>query len=39
MSIIEYEPGTKFPGKISRTVDDTSPAWPVPKQAKEAPSI
>jgi hypothetical protein len=34
MSLKEYLPGTEFPGVIGRTVDDSSPAWPVPKRAK-----
>ena len=40
MSIVEYKPGDPFPGKIGRTVDDSSPAWPVQKRAKEgAPNV
>jgi len=40
MSIIEYEQGTRFPGKIGRTTADSSPAWPQPIRAKEgAPNV
>jgi len=40
MSIKEYIPGTPFPGKIGRTVDQSEPAWPVPKRAKPgAPNV
>jgi arylsulfatase A-like enzyme len=40
MSIIEYEQGTHFPGKIGRTTADSSPAWPQPIRAKEgAPNV
>ena len=34
MTLKEYIPGTPFPGKIGRTVDQSEPAWPVPKRAK-----
>jgi len=38
--IIEYEPGTPFPGKIGKTIDKSTPAWPSPVRAKEgAPNI
>ena len=40
MALIEYKPGTKFPGVIGRTVDQSSPAWPEPLRAKEgAPNV
>jgi hypothetical protein len=40
MALTEYQPGTAFPGKIGRTVADSSPAWPEPNRAKpRAPSI
>jgi arylsulfatase len=40
MTINEYLPGTPFPGKIGRTVDQSEPAWPVPKRAKPgAPNV
>ena len=40
MTIDEYLPGTPFPGKIGRTVDQSQPAWPVPKRAKPgAPNV
>ncbi len=35
MSLIEYEPGTTFPGVVGRTVAESSPAWPQPLRAKE----
>ncbi|MFV1858589.1 MAG: arylsulfatase [Anaerolineales bacterium] len=35
MPIVEYEPGTTFPGVIGRTVAESSPAWPKPLRAKE----
>ena len=28
MPIVEYEPGSAFPGVIGRTTDESSPAWP-----------
>jgi arylsulfatase len=34
MALIEYEPGTAFPGIIGRTVRESSPAWPRPLRAK-----
>ncbi len=40
MGLVEYEPGTTFPGVIGRTVDQSSPAWPKPLRAKEgAPNV
>ncbi len=40
MSIVEYPHGTKFPGKIGRTVQESSPAWPQPIRAREgAPNV
>ena len=33
MGLIEYEPGTAFPGVIGRTADESSPAWPQPVRA------
>lgn len=33
MALNEYEPGTAFPGKIGRTADESSPAWPKPTRA------
>ncbi len=36
----EYKPGTRFPGVIGRTVDQSEPAWPEPLRASEgAPNI
>jgi len=38
--IAEYTPGDEFPGKIGETVEDSSPAWPVPKRAPgDAPNV
>jgi arylsulfatase len=38
--LIEYMPGSPFPGVIGRTVDESSPAWPAPTRAKEgAPNV
>jgi len=40
MSLNEYKPGTAFTGVIGRTVDQSEPAWPEPKRAKEgAPNV
>ncbi|MCW4025436.1 MAG: arylsulfatase [Candidatus Bathyarchaeota archaeon] len=35
MSLNEYKPGSRFSGIIGRTVDQSSPAWPMPLRAKE----
>jgi arylsulfatase A-like enzyme len=32
--LTEYKPGTAFPGIISRTVDESTPAWPEPLRAR-----
>ena len=38
--IVEYKPGTPFPGVIGRTLDESSSAWPEPNRAKEgAPNV
>ena len=38
--LVEYRPGTAFPGVIGRTVDRSSPAWPEPLRAREgAPNV
>jgi arylsulfatase len=38
--ITEYLSGDKFPGKIGKTIDDSTEAWPVPKRASEgAPNV
>jgi len=38
--LIEYTPGTRFPGAIGRTVAESTPAWPEPIRAKEgAPNV
>lgn len=40
MGLVEYQPGTTFPGVIGRTVDQSSPAWPKPLRAREgAPNV
>jgi hypothetical protein len=40
MPLNEYQPGSKFPGKIGRTVDGSRPAWPAPQRAQDgAPNI
>jgi arylsulfatase A-like enzyme len=33
-----YRPGEEFPGKIGNTVEESSPAWPVPKRAPKGSS-
>jgi arylsulfatase len=33
--LIEYEPGTAFPGVIGRTVSESSAAWPKPLRSNE----
>ncbi len=38
--LVEYSPGSLYPGKIGRTLDESSPAWPAPIRAKEgAPNV
>ncbi|HII02612.1 TPA: arylsulfatase [Methanosarcinaceae archaeon] len=40
MSLKEYKPGTAFPGVRGRTADQSEPAWPEPRRAKEgAPNV
>jgi arylsulfatase len=40
MGLIEYKPGTAFPGVIGRTTDQSSPAWPQPVRATPgAPNV
>jgi arylsulfatase len=40
MPLIEYKPGTAFPGVIGRTFEQSSPAWPRPIRAKPgAPNV
>ena len=40
MPIVEYEPGSRFPGVIGRTAEESSPAWPAPKRApKGSPNV
>ena len=33
--LVEYEPGSTFSGVVGRTVEESSPAWPAMKRAKE----
>ena len=36
----EYQQGTAFPGKVGRTVEESTPAWPAPIRAKDgAPNV
>ena len=38
--LVEYEPGSPFPGVIGRTVAESSPAWPAPLRTREgAPNV
>lgn len=38
--LVEYKPGTAFPGVLGRTVDQSTQAWPEPLRAKEgAPNV
>src|SRR5262245_6797562 len=38
--LVEYPPGTAFPGRMGRTIDESSPAWPAPIRAKPgAPNV
>ena len=40
MALNEYTPGTAFPGKIGRTTDESTPAWPAPVRARPgAPNV
>ncbi len=40
MGLKEYKPGSAFNGVIGRTFDESSPAWPEPRRAKEgAPNV
>jgi arylsulfatase A-like enzyme len=40
MGLNEYEPGTAFPGVIGRTTDESEPAWPASRRAKQgAPNV
>lgn len=40
MSLQEYPPGSAFTGVIGRTAEESSPAWPEPKRAREgAPNV
>jgi arylsulfatase A-like enzyme len=38
--LLEYKPGTTFPGVIGRTIGESQPAWPAPVRAKPgAPNV
>jgi hypothetical protein len=38
--LLEYKPGTTFPGRMGRTIGESSPAWPAPIRAKPgAPNV
>ena len=38
--IEEYPAGSAFPGKVGRTVEQSSPAWPAPARARDgAPNV
>ncbi len=38
--LMEYKPGTTFPGRMGRTIGKSSPAWPAPVRAKPgAPNV
>jgi len=38
--LLEYDPSEPFPGKIGRTLDESSPAWPRQKRlGRSAPNI
>jgi arylsulfatase A-like enzyme len=40
MAIKEYKPGTAFPGRMGRTIEESEPAWPAPERAKAgAPNV
>ena len=40
MALNEYKPGTAFPGRMGRTIDESEPAWPAPRRAREgAPNV
>jgi hypothetical protein len=32
---VEYPQGSRFPGVIGRTVQESSPAWPAPIRARD----
>lgn len=40
MGLQEYTPGMAFTGVVGRTADESSPAWPEPRRAREgAPDV
>ncbi len=40
MGLLEYKPGTTFPGRMGRTVGESAPAWPEPVRSRPgAPNV
>jgi arylsulfatase A-like enzyme len=40
MPLREYDPSTAFPGVIGRTIEESTPAWPLPKRGElGAPNV
>ena len=40
MPVVEYPDGTQFTGVVGRTPEESSPAWPAPKRARQgAPNV
>ncbi len=40
MGLLEYKPGTTFPGRMGRTVGESEPAWPEPTRSHPgAPNV
>src|SRR5258705_3548278 len=40
MNLTEYKPGSAFPGRMGRTVGESSPAWPAPMRSTPgAPNV
>ncbi|MCI0538378.1 MAG: hypothetical protein L0Z50_24485 [Verrucomicrobiales bacterium] len=40
MALKEYQPGSTFPGRMGRTIEESDAAWPAPLRAKEgAPNV
>src|SRR4051812_31365387 len=38
--LVEYTPGSAFPGRIGRTIKESSPAWPEPLRVRpDAPNV
>ncbi len=34
MALTEYTPGSAFPGRMGRTIEESDPAWPAPQRAR-----